>query len=348
MKPAKEGYYLMPNIKLSNKYERWRKISEKIELSKKAKLRLEWLIYYETKANENASLTCRHFGITRSLWYNWKNRFDESNLMSLEDKSTSPINKRKKEYTPLQYERIVKLRKKYIRYGKTKLFHIYNNMYKDDHITQWKVQCIIEASGLYYNAKKVQRIAKKRSKSVKKKRISELKKKLKTGYLICVDTIVKHVNGKKRYVITAIDKYAKIAYVRMYKNHSSLSAQDFLYRLNYVLNENIEYIQTDNGSEFKKHFEKDCVKLKIPQYYSRVRNPKDNPDIERFNRTVQEEFIQLGNMSTDVNIFNRNITEWLIEYNFHRPHQTLEYMTPIAFTQKYGKVSNMYSSNTRC
>ncbi len=346
MKPTKEGYYLISNIQLSNKYERWRKISEKLELSKKAKLRLEWMIYYETKANKNASLTCRHFGITRSLWYNWKNRFDESNLMSLEDKSTSPINRRQKEYTSLQYERIVKLRKKYIRYGKVKLFHIYNNMHTDEHITQWKVQCIIEASGLYYNAKKTQRIAQKRNKAVKKKRISELKKKPKTGYLICVDTIVKHVNGKKRYIITAIDKYAKIAYARMYKNHSSLSAKDFLYRLHYVLDGNIQYIQTDNGTEFEKHFKNACIELSIPQYHSRVRIPKDNPDIERFNRTVQEEFIQLGNMSTDIDMFNRNITEWLIEYNFHRPHQTLEYMTPIAFTQKYGKVSNMYSSNT--
>jgi len=54
------------------------------------------MIYYETKTNKNASLTCRHFGITRSLWYNWKNRFDQSNLMSSEDKSTTPFNKRKK------------------------------------------------------------------------------------------------------------------------------------------------------------------------------------------------------------------------------------------------------------
>ena len=49
-------------------------------------------------------------------------------------------------------------------------------------------------------------------------------------------------------------------------------------------------------------------------------NLKDNPDIERFNRTVQEEFIQLDNMSTDINVFNTNLTEWLVEYNFHRSH----------------------------
>ena len=51
-------------------------------------------------------------------------------------------------------------------------------------------------------------------------------------------------------------------------------------------------------------------------------------------------------MTTDIGIFNRNLTDWLIEYNFNRPHQTLDYLTPIEFTQKYSRVSKMYSSNT--
>ena len=63
-------------------------------------------------------------------------------------------------------------------------------------------------------------------------------------------------------------------------------------------------------------------------------------------RTLQEEFIQLGNMTYDTKKCNRNLTDWLIEYNFHRPHQSLDYMTPIGFTQKYSKVSKRYSSRT--
>ena len=57
MKAKQSGFYLIPNISLSKtKYERWRKMSIKLALSKKAKLRLEWMIYYGTKANKNASL----------------------------------------------------------------------------------------------------------------------------------------------------------------------------------------------------------------------------------------------------------------------------------------------------
>ena len=348
MKAKQIGFFLVRELKLSkDKYERWPKIAKKLQLSKKACQRLSWMIYYETQANQNAKLACRHFGIPRSIWYYWRHRFDENNLRTLEDKFKAPKNTRQKEYTDLQYERVVILRKKHIRYVKVKLLKIYKKKYLDDkNISSWKVQCIIEISGIYYNAKKQSQANKKRQKAQQKKRITELKKKPKTGYLVCLDTIVRHCRGQKRYILTAIDKYAKVAYARMYNSHSSLSAKDFLERLSYLLDGNFENLQTDNGSEFLKHFEEACSQLKVPHYFSRTKTPKDNSVCERFNRTLQEEFIALGNMTTDIGIFNRNLTDWLIEYNFNRPHQTLNYLTPIEFTQKYSRVSKMYSSNT--
>ena len=350
MKIKTSGFYLIRNIKLSkNKYERWKKISKTLSLSKEANQRLEWIIYYYTKANRNVSLTTRHFGITRSKWYFWINRFNEENLRTLENNSTAPIKRRQKEYTNIQYVRMVKLRKEFIRYGKEKLLIKYKLKYpKDKQISIWNVQCIIQDSGIYYNPEKQARTANRRSKAQKKKRISELKNRPKTGHLLCLDSIVRNINGYKRYIITAIDKYTKIAYARMYNSHSSFCTQDFLLRLNYLLNNQIENIQTDNGSEFQKYFDKACEKLNLDRYYSRVRTPKDNAICERFNRTLKEEFMQLGNNNSNIETFNQNLTEWLIEYNFNRPHQSLEYMTPMGFTQKYSKVSKRYSSNTNC
>ncbi len=158
--------------------------------------------------------------------------------------------------------------------------------------------------------------------------------------------IIRNINGQRRYIITAIDKYSKLAYARMYNSHSSFCTQDFLIRLNYLLNNKIKNIQTDNGSEFQKYFDRACQKLSLDRYYSRIRSPKDNVVCERFNRTLKEEFIQLGNNSSNIKIFNRNLTNWLVEYNFYRPHQSLEYMSPVNFTQKYSKVSKMWSSST--
>jgi len=330
-----------------NKYKLWIKTAKVLGLSKSAQLRLKWIIYYNTRAKQNASLTCRHFGIHRSQWYDWFNRFNETDLTTLEDKSSAPYNTRKKEYTSLQYARVVELRKKYIKYGKFKLLDKYQKKYSDDKVLSvWHIQCIIQESGIYYKPAKNARIQSKRAKAERKKKITEFKKKPKLGYLICLDTITKHWNGKKKYILTAIDKYGKLAFARMYNNHSSLSAKDFLLRLNYLLDNKVENIQTDNGSEFMKHFDKACHNLNIQHYFSRVRTPKDNAVCERFNRTLQEEFISLGNMTTDTEIFNRKLTEWLIEYNFDRPHQSLDYLTPIEFNQKYMKVSERWSSST--
>lgn len=331
-----------------NKYRFLEKKAGALQLSKKAKQRLGWIIYYYEKTNKNAKLTCRHFNIHRSQWYYWFNRFDDANLQTLEDNTTAPHKKRQKEYTPIQYERIVRLRKKYLRYGKTKLFEIYCKQYPNDMgISEWKIQCIIKSAGIYYNAQKQAKINKKRQKGYRKKRIAELKKKPKIGFLVCLDTVVRYCNGQKRYILTAIDKYSKIAFARMYNSHSSMSAKDFLNRVYYLLDGKIENIQTDNGSEFLKHFETACEQLSLEHYFSRVKTPKDNAVNERFNRTLQEEFIQLGNMTTDTREFNRRLTEWLVEYNFKRPHQTLGYSTPIEFVQKHGKVSERYSSSTR-
>jgi transposase InsO family protein len=101
----------------------------------------------------------------------------------------------------------------------------------------------------------------------------------------------------------------------MYTTPSSSSASDFLYRLHYLLDGKIANVQTDNGSEFHRHFETACETLGLTHYWSRVKTPKDNAVNERFNRTIQEEFINLGNMTADTVEFNRKLTEWLIAPN---------------------------------
>jgi len=55
---------------------------------------------------------------------------------------------------------------------------------------------------------------------------------------------------------------------------SSGSAADFLYRLRYVVNQPIENLLTDNGSEFAWEFERAAGSLGIQRYFSRVKTPK--------------------------------------------------------------------------
>lgn len=344
--------YYLPIVRkgghvLLSRHDRWRRTATLLQLSKGAKSRLAWLIFYETIGKRNARLTARHFGITPKTFYHWKNRFDETNLRTLEERSRAPLKRRTREYTPLQYVRVVELRRAHIRWGKMKLLKLYQDDFsKDTTMTSWKIQCIITRCGMYYHPKKQARVNRKRVLSVKRKKITDLTKKPRRGFLVCLDTVVRYVNGNKRYIITAIDRYSKIAFGRMYTTHSSANARDFLHRLHYLLDGKIENVQTDNGSEFKKHFDTALLALNIPHYHSRVKTPKDNAVNERFNRTLDDEFLRMGNLAADTVYFNKRLTEWLIEYNFKRPHQTLGYLPPMNFHYKYQKVLPMYPSST--
>jgi len=312
------------------------------DLSKQARKRLKWIDYYH-KCN-NVSQACRHFDISRKTFYKWYNRYDPQNLYTLEDQSREPHKKRQREITLVQEARIIKLRKKHIRYSKIKIAKIYEQVF-DEPISSWKVQKVIGKYKLYHNPEKTARITKKRLRDQKKKRITELKKRPKAGFLLCLDTVEIRWNNIKRYIFTVIDHYSKVAYARMYKRANSYNAADFLNRLLHLVDGSIENIQTDNGSEFEKYFSQACQKLNLTRYYSRTRTPKDNSVNERFNRTLQDEFVGLGNFSSEPVIFNRNLTEWLIEYNFRRPHVSLDYETPINFNNSV-KVLPMYPSYT--
>lgn len=119
---------------------------------------------------------------------------------------------------------------------------------------------------------------------------------------------------------------------KCYNTHSSKQATDFLQRLHYVTEGEIINLHHNNGSEFQKDFEQACKELALPQWYSRVKTPTDNVVLERFNRTIQEEFVDIIDIDLeDIQEVNGRLTEWLIEYNSIRPHQALDYKTPLSY-----------------
>lgn len=330
--------------KIMNKYDRWRELAKKLGLSREAKCRLEWIIFYETKGGKNASLVARHFGIGKSTFHKWYKRFDGINLRLLESQSRKPKRVRGRQVVPSKDERIIALRKQYPYFGKMKIKTIYEREYGEP-ISSWYVQRVIQEYKLYFKKKKKHYTQRKTSQT--KKRITDCQSKPTTGFLLHLDTVVLHLMGTKRYIITAIDDHSRIAYARMYKSHSSNSTKDFFQRLYFLLEDKIENVHTDNGSEFHKHFDQAVTALKLTHWWSRTRTPKDNPGNERFNRTFREEFLNWGNFHPDTTVFNKKLTNWLVEYNNIRPHESLNYLTPLEYSEKTMGLSTMWSSGTK-
>lgn len=315
-----------------------------LDLSREARARLEWLIFYYEKAGENGALTCRRFGLHRNTLGKRLRLFDETNLRSLETRSRRPHRVRQRQASLVRDERIIALRTTHPRWGKDKLAALYQTTYGES-LTAWYVQRVIETFHLYPGRQK----AKQRHSATGyvKKRITELTRtQPRTGFLLHLDTVVLHLFGLKRYILTALDHHARLSYAWMTTSHASAAARDFLLRLRYLLDNRIENLHTDNGSEFHKHFHAAAVELGLGRYWSRPKTPKDNARLERFNRTLQEEFLREGNFHPDPAIFNRRMADWLIEYNSVRPHAALGYLTPLAFAEKTMGLHTMWSSRT--
>lgn len=343
------GQWSRKPIKLMDNVSRYRAMAADLNLSTQAQLRLEWMIFYETVGGKDAYKTAKHFAITPKTFYKWHKRFDNGLVHKLEDESKAPINKRKWTVTIEQQTRIKKLRLKYIHYGKKKLKRFYKDEYGEV-ISTWKIECVIRHFNLYPDKAKQDKLQKKLKNQTKKNRIQKLNIKNEHWFLFHLDTIVIYWGSAKRYILTAIDHHGKIAYARAYKNKSSRSAKDFLYRLHYLIDGKITNIQTDNGSEFYGEFEQALKDLEVLHWFSRPRTPKDNSIVERFNQTLQYEWLNDGHFTIDCNKLNTAMTEWLVEYNFHRPHETLDYKTPFEYFEDTLVSNNvllpMYSART--
>lgn len=349
----KQAYFLSKPVSLEVNWSRVRDKGKK-ESSISAQLKLEWIIFYYTLGKENATLTATQFGITRKSVHKWLKRYKEKGLLGLEEYSRAPVHVRKRMISFEQRLKVRALRKRYPKYGKMKLVYLYSKQYQEQ-ISSWKIQKVIEEDDLYPDKPKAQKLRKKQiqAKSHQRQRITKLIKEKKVNYLWHVDTVILTLSsGGYRYLLTAIDEVSKMAYARLYTTHTSRNAKDFLERLVYLTDKKVINLHHDNGSEFKLEFEEACRALNIPQWYSRPHTPKDNSVLERFNRTIQEEFIEIS--EADIyypDEFNLCLTDWLVEYNSIRPHQTLDYLSPLDYLDNYynstlGVLSPMYSSLT--
>jgi transposase InsO family protein len=154
-----------------------------------------------------------------------------------------------------------------------------------------------------------------------------------TGGLIKADTVVRFRNGVKRYILTALDLESEFAFAYGYASHSSNAAADFMALFKSVAPLELAAVQTDNGSEFTLHFDGFLDRHGIIHFHTYPRSPKMNAEIERFNRTLSEAFIQgrRALLADDLPAFNHALMDWLLWYNTRRPHWSIGLLSPLRY-----------------
>jgi transposase InsO family protein len=283
---------------------------------------------YGTQATSEA------FSVSRRTLFRWQKVLQDGRgkLDALNPGSTAPRTRRKRQVPEPVYDLIIQLRTEHPRLGKDKLRSLLAAQGLVFPVsTVGRVLADLKQAGRLPDPKRLY-LAGHRD-TVREHRPRKGKKKLrrpKGVRVLEVDTVVRFLHGWKRYVITAVDTETRCAFAAAYTNHGSASAADFLRRVRRVLPDCPDAVQTDNGSEFACHFDDACQDLGLARYHTYPRSPRMNGHVERFNRTLDEEFLRYRKflLRDDVPAFSRVLIDWLLWYNGERPHHALGQQAP--------------------
>ena len=169
----------------------------------------------------------------------------------------------------------------------------------------------------------------------KRRRAERLLRDLYPGSLIQVDTKRLCVFGTTYYQFTAVDSFSRLSFIRIFGSSSSRSGRRFLEELRDFLPFRIHAVQTDNGSEYLKEFEKELQEAGVDHYFTYPRCPQQNARVERKIQSSQYEYWDHRLWGKDLEELNHMADEWNYIYNHVRPHQSLGYLTPAEFLRQW-------------
>jgi transposase InsO family protein len=154
------------------------------------------------------------------------------------------------------------------------------------------------------------------------------------GYLGAQDTFyVGNFKGVGRvYQQTFLDTYAKVAMVKLYDRRNALVAAEFLNDrvVPFFDSHDIPLLRilTDRGTEYCGNREQHEYQLylaleDIDHSTTRARSPQSNGIVERFQRTMLNEFYQIAfrkKVYRTLEELQADVDTWVRQYNEERPH----------------------------
>ena len=312
---------------------------EGVRLSRRAKLRLAWMDHYARHGS--AAKTCRYYGIGRTTFYKWLKRYKPGYILSLEERSRAPKNKRRPT-TPLETVSLVKrLRLKNPEYSKYKLSVIAGRDFGVE-ISPSTIARIISRYDLF-RTRDPKRCRRRRRKGPPKLIKPKGLKASGPGQVFEFDA--KHIRsylGRKLYAFVTVDTFTRQTSITVSSSISSKQAaaawEKAVKRLGRP-----EIVVTDHGSENHGEFLRRLSLSPTAHLFARVRQPKDKAFVERVIGSFEAECLSLRGRADTVEEQQRIADVWLAKYHYYRPHAALNYLTPHEFarTMETAEVSTM-------
>lgn len=293
----------------------------------------------------NVSEACRQRGVSRTQFYEYKRRFQTHGIEGLKD--LPPIPKSNPLTTPVEYvERILALSLEHPTWGCNKLSDylalegikisfptIQNILNKNGQGTRYERLLKLEEKGLQEGMELTPaQVAwiEKNNPCFRERHIESNR----PGEVLSQDTFyVGVLKGVGRvYLHAVVDTYGSYAFGFLHTTKQPEAAVAVVHNdvLPFYREKElpVEAVITDNGREFcgkDSHPYELYLELNdIEHRRTQVRRPQTNGFVERFNRTVLDEFFRVAfrkKFYESVEALQEDLDAWLIHYNTERPHQ---------------------------
>ncbi|MFE5302510.1 IS481 family transposase [Streptomyces sp. NPDC056632] len=133
------------------------------------------------------------------------------------------------------------------------------------------------------------------------------------------------------YLHTALDDHTRLAYTEDLPDETAPTCAAFLTRATAwfaSLGITVERVLTDNAWAYSKNtWRNTCQDLGIQPRWTRPWRPQTNGKVERFHRTLLEEWAYHQPYTSDRER-QEAFTDWIDWYNYHRPHTGIAGQTP--------------------
>lgn len=320
------------------------RITAKDPAEKLARKRLSVLQLAESLGN--VAEACRRSGMDRTSFYDWKRRFQTHGLEGLKD--LPPVHHSHPQTTPAETEEaVLNLAMDYPTWGCVRLAdHLKLQGYSISSPTIQKILTRHELGSKYERLLKLEERAASEPIELTPEQVAAIEKAnpcfkerhvetSRPGELLAQDTF--HIGTFKGvgkvYLQAVVDCYGSYAFGFVHATKRPECAVAVLYNDVLPFYEahgiDVQAILTDNGREFCGREDQHPYELylalnDIEHRRTKVRSPQTNGFVERFNRTVLEEFFQTAFRQRYYDTLDElqgDLEEWLEHYNKERPHR---------------------------
>jgi transposase InsO family protein len=275
------------------------------------------------------------FGVGKSTLYDWKKAYEGSGhkLSSLIPLSTRPHRVRRQEIHPHMVEMVKNLREEYGRIGKEKiqvLLEAYGKEIGKKTPGRSAIGKLIKRNRWYFGGRRKW----KRKRKLQARRLKTAPRETQPGY-VEMDSIILYADGQRHQFMCCLDVVTKCAWACRTTSLQAKHARNTLQTYQAQIPVSLRCIQTDNGSEFLGEFHEYLEEIAVKHNFIYPRCPRINGVVERFNRTLQEEFLDRNQeLLYDRDAFTAKLEKYLVWYNTKRPHTALGYQTPMMRLQQ--------------